>query len=283
MHMMMSIYGTAVGTGTGPAIFMDNVSLQVFMEHLKSPYLQYPQSPYGISTMALPGPSSSSPWLDFDLLNLANMIGKYSYLQWHLPPAVYNISVGELSLDSLSSGRHSHGSGTHSPASVHSMPYAATIPCSHHFNKITPPATHSATKSTCRKSCNKDSDNEDEEFQPAASNSGNNDACCETIHKQCIESEQRHCDELWVSYHQLKDALLVSNQRSSKVYLLNCATTHVKYLEMTAQQLQVRLQQAENEVQHFHVGVNRASMLGTAKQRHAAAAAAATAIAAMSQ
>ncbi|KAI6095619.1 hypothetical protein F5141DRAFT_1191232 [Pisolithus sp. B1] len=52
MHMMMSIYGTAVGTGTGPAIFMDNVSLQVFMEHLKSPYLQYPQSPYGISTMA---------------------------------------------------------------------------------------------------------------------------------------------------------------------------------------------------------------------------------------
>ncbi|KAI6118577.1 hypothetical protein EV401DRAFT_2072094 [Pisolithus croceorrhizus] len=150
------------------------------------------------------------------------------------------------------------------------MPYAATIPCSHHFNKITPPATHSATKSTCRKSCNKDSDNEDEEFQPAASNSGNNDACCETIHKQCIESEQRHCDELWVSYHQLKDALLVSNQRSSKVYLLNCATTHVKYLEMTAQQLQ-------------HVGVNRASMLGTAKQRHAAAAAAATAIAAMSQ
>ncbi|KAI6095620.1 hypothetical protein F5141DRAFT_1221632 [Pisolithus sp. B1] len=164
------------------------------------------------------------------------------------------------------------------------MPYAATIPCSHHFNKITPPATHSATKSTCRKSCNKDSDNEDEEFQPAASNSGNNDACCETIHKQCIESEQRHCNELWVSYHQLKDALLVSNQRSSKVYLLNCATTHVKYLEMTAQQLQVRLQQAENEVQHFHVGVNRASMLGTAKQRHAAAAAAAaTAIAAMSQ
>ncbi|KAI6111225.1 hypothetical protein F5141DRAFT_1274724 [Pisolithus sp. B1] len=250
--------------------------------NLKS-YLQYPQSPYSISMMALPGPSSSSLWFDFDLLNLANMIGKYSYLQWHLPPAVYNISVGELSSDSLNSGRCSHGSGTHSPASVHSVPYAAAVPRSHHFNQIAPPATHSATKSTCRKSCNEDSDDEDEEFQPATSNSGNNDACHETIHKQYIESEQRRRNKLWVGYHRLKDALLVSNQRSSKVYLLNCTTTHVKYLEMTTQQLQVRLQQAENEVQCFHVGVNRASMLGTAEQRHTAAAAASAAVTAMSQ
>ncbi|KAI6111224.1 Sec23/Sec24 trunk domain-containing protein [Pisolithus sp. B1] len=35
MHMMMSIYSTAAGTSTGPVIFMDDVSLQVFMEHLK--------------------------------------------------------------------------------------------------------------------------------------------------------------------------------------------------------------------------------------------------------
>ncbi|KAI6114198.1 hypothetical protein F5141DRAFT_1269758 [Pisolithus sp. B1] len=238
-----------------------------------------PHSPYGISMMACP--SSSSLWLDFDSLNLANMISEYSYLS--APYATASPSR-KLSSDSLNSSRCSCGSGTHSPASVHSMPYAATIPHSHHFNQIAPPATHSATKSACRKSCNEDSDDEDEEFQPTTSNSGNNDAHCETIHKQCIESEQRCHNELRVGYHQLKDALLVSNQRSSKVYLLDCATTHVKYLEMTAQQLQVRLQQAENEVQCFHIGVNRASMLGTAKQRHAAAAAAAaTAITAMSQ
>jgi len=29
------MYGTAAGAGTGPAIFTDDVSLQVFMEHLK--------------------------------------------------------------------------------------------------------------------------------------------------------------------------------------------------------------------------------------------------------
>ncbi|KAI6096439.1 hypothetical protein EDD16DRAFT_1698162 [Pisolithus croceorrhizus] len=34
-HMMTSMYGTAAGTGTGPAIFTDDVSLQVFMEYLK--------------------------------------------------------------------------------------------------------------------------------------------------------------------------------------------------------------------------------------------------------
>ncbi|KAI6095900.1 hypothetical protein EV401DRAFT_1895927 [Pisolithus croceorrhizus] len=34
-YMMTSMYGTAVGTATGPVTFTDDVSLQVFMEHLK--------------------------------------------------------------------------------------------------------------------------------------------------------------------------------------------------------------------------------------------------------
>ena len=33
--MTTSMYGSAAGAGTGPAIFTDDVSLQVFMEHLK--------------------------------------------------------------------------------------------------------------------------------------------------------------------------------------------------------------------------------------------------------
>ncbi|KAI6136254.1 hypothetical protein EDD17DRAFT_1566774 [Pisolithus thermaeus] len=263
------------------------------------PYLQYPQSPYGVSTMALPGPSSSSPRLDFDSLNLANTIGEYSYSSAPYataspgrpytppdngisPPAVYNISAGELSSDSLNSGRRSRGSGTHSPASVHSVPYAAAVPRSHRFNPIAPPATRSATKSARRKSRNEDSDDEDDDFQPVASNSSTTDARRETIRKQRIESEQRRRDELRDGYRRLKDALPVSNQKSSKVSLLDRATTHVKYLEMTAQQLQARLQQAENEVQRLRT-VNEALMLGTAEQRHAAAAAAAAAVSQQSQ
>jgi Helix-loop-helix DNA-binding domain len=69
----------------------------------------------------------------------------------------------------------------------------------------------------------------------------------EEIRRQRIESEQRRRDELRDGYRRLKDALPVSNQKSSKVSLLDRATTHIKYLEMTQQQLQTRLQQAENE------------------------------------
>ncbi|KAI6048002.1 hypothetical protein EDC04DRAFT_2886790 [Pisolithus marmoratus] len=260
------------------------------------PYLQYPQSPYGVSTMALPGPSSSSPRLDFDSLNLTNTLGEYSYSSAPYtaspgrpysppdngisPPAVYNISAAELSSDSLTSGRRSRGSGTHSPASVHSVPYAA-VPRSHRFNPIAAPATRS--KSTRRKSRNEDSDDEDDDFQPVVNSSSNTtDTRRETIRKQRIESEQRRRDELRDGYRRLKDALPVSNQKSSKVSLLDRATTHVKYLEMTAQQLQARLQQAENEVQRLRT-VNEALMLGTAEQRHAAAAAAAAAVSQQSQ
>jgi hypothetical protein len=258
------------------------------------PYLQYPQSPYGVSTMALPGPSSSSPRLDFNSLNLTNTLGEYSYSSSASyttaspgrpytppdngisPPAVYNLSGGELSSDGLTSGRRSRGSGTHSPSSVHSVPYA-TVPRSHRFNPIAAPATRSATKATRRKSRNEDSDDEDDDFQPAIPAGASTDVRRETIRRQRIESEQRRRDELRDGYRRLKDALPVSNQKSSKVSLLDRATTHVKYLEMTAQQLQTRLQQAENEVQRLRT-VNEALMLGTAEQRHAAAAAAVAAV-----
>jgi hypothetical protein len=69
----------------------------------------------------------------------------------------------------------------------------------------------------------------------------------EEIRRECIKSEQRRRDELRDGYHHLKDALPISNQKLSKVFLLDRATIHIKYLEMTQQQLQTRLQQAENE------------------------------------
>ncbi|KAH0837955.1 hypothetical protein J3R83DRAFT_6192 [Lanmaoa asiatica] len=281
-----------------PTTFMDAPFAYDSISNLE-PYLQYPQSPYGVSTMALPGPSSSSPRLDFNSLNLTNTIGEYSYTpsanyttaspgrpytppdNGISPPAVYNLSGGELSSDGLTSGRRSRGSGTHSPSSVHSVPYAS-VPRSHRFNPIAPPATRSAAKTPRRKARNEDSDEDDDDFQPAITTGNTTDVRRETIRRQRIESEQRRRDELRDGYRRLKDALPVSNQKSSKVSLLDRATTHVKYLEMTAQQLQTRLQQAENEVQRLRT-VNEALMLGTAEQRHAAAAAAVAAVSQQSQ
>ena len=82
----------------------------------------------------------------------------------------------------------------------------------------------------------------------------------EEIRRQRIESEQRRRDELRDGYRRLKDALPVSNQKSSKVSLLDRATTHIKYLEMTQQQLQTRLQQAENETARLRQYVNLPSV-----------------------
>jgi hypothetical protein len=69
----------------------------------------------------------------------------------------------------------------------------------------------------------------------------------EEIRRERFEAEQRRRDELRDGYRRLKDALPVSNQKSSKVSLLDRTTTHVKYLEMTLQQVHTRLMQAENE------------------------------------
>ncbi|KAI6018485.1 hypothetical protein BKA83DRAFT_4058035, partial [Pisolithus microcarpus] len=139
----------------------------------------------------------SSPCHNFDSPNLANTISKYSYSSAPYtttsagcpytpldsgisPSAVYNIIAGGLSSDSLNSDRYSHGSGTHSPASVHSVPYAAAVPHSYHFNLIDPPAAR-------RKSRNEDTNDEDEDFQHTAGHSSTTDSRHEIIRKQRIE------------------------------------------------------------------------------------------------
>ena len=93
------------------------------------------------------------------------------------------------------------------------------------------------------------SDDEEEDFAPAPAASSEHRR--EEIRRQRIESEQRRRDELRDGYRRLKDVLPVSNQKSSKVSLLDRATTHIKYLEMTQQQLQTRLNQAEMETQRL--------------------------------
>lgn len=98
----------------------------------------------------------------------------------------------------------------------------------------------------------------------------------EDVRRQRIESEQRRRDELREGYRKLKGVLPVSNQKSSKVSLLDRATLHIKYLEMTQQQLQARLQAAEMETQRLRL-VNEKMMLATAEQNQQAMAAAAAA------
>ncbi|KAI0049297.1 hypothetical protein FA95DRAFT_909395 [Auriscalpium vulgare] len=243
--------------------------------------LHYPGSePFGMSAL------HSSPRLGFPSLNLAAPMSEYTYgspayttgspTRPFTPPqgvypALMNLSAGEMSSDSMQSGRTSRGSGTHSPS-------LAAVPRSHRYNPISVPMPTRSTRERKRRATKSDDfSDDDDDFHPTVPAGTSNEVRREEIRRQRIESEQRRRDELRDGYRRLKDALPVSNQKSSKVSLLDRATTHIKYLEMTQQQLQTRLQQAEAETQRLRQ-VNEALMLGTAEQRHAAAAAAIAAV-----
>jgi hypothetical protein len=241
-------------------------------------YLQpYPPSPaYGVS-IGLPTQSDSP--LSFANLNLPTTVGDYTYASSPArpytptdgaslsPPMLsYALSAGELSSDGLPSGRRSRGSGSLSPPA--SIPYAATVPRSHRFNPVVAPNVRASVRAAHRRRSsrsNDDSDDEDEEFQPSSLPVGN-DSRRETIRKQRIESEQRRRDELRDGYARLKETLPASNQKSSKVSLLDRATSHLRYLDTVREQLEARLKAAEQEVHRLR-NVNEALMLGTA--RHA--------------
>ncbi|EIN14408.1 hypothetical protein PUNSTDRAFT_80751 [Punctularia strigosozonata HHB-11173 SS5] len=73
----------------------------------------------------------------------------------------------------------------------------------------------------------------------------------EATRRQRIEAEQRRRDELRDGYAKLKDVLPVSNQKSSKVSLLERATNHIVHLEKQNQQLNQRLAALDQEVQRL--------------------------------
>ncbi|KAI0830767.1 hypothetical protein BC628DRAFT_1312846 [Trametes gibbosa] len=255
-------------------------------------YLQYPpHSPFGVSSMGLP--PTSSPRMGFNSLPLSSGLNEYTYSSpgnysassparpftptGIYPGALSNLSAGELSSDSVGTTRSRRGSGSHSPGPAVPPGSLAAIPRSHRFNPLGTAAITRASARQQQKKRSKASDDfasdDDDDFIPTTTSAVNNDMRREEIRRQRIESEQRRRDELRDGYRRLKDALPVSNQKSSKVSLLDRATTHIRYLQVTQQQLQTRLQQAEAETAHLR-HVNEALMLGTAEQRHAAAASA---------
>ncbi|KAH9486342.1 hypothetical protein JR316_0000406 [Psilocybe cubensis] len=247
-------------------------------------YFQYPpSSPLGVPV----GLPQSSPNMDYMPMN------EYTYTSPYGPPSPqrpftpaessassssstgvapqtlsYPLSAGELSSDGMASGRISRGSGSHSPPAVS---YAATVPRSHRFNPIAVPANRPSTRAAAahkRTRSTRDhddsDDDDDEEFKPgsiAGATDAPRDTRRETVRKQRIESEQRRRDELREGYSRLKEYLPASNQKASKVSLLDRATSHIRYLEAVKEQLEVRLKSADAEVARLR-HVNEALMLG---------------------
>ncbi|KAF9270790.1 hypothetical protein L218DRAFT_57664 [Marasmius fiardii PR-910] len=117
-----------------------------------------------------------------------------------------------------------------------------------HYNP-TPSPTSSSSRRSRGRSLNNDSDEEDMGAAQYNENLAHNRK--EATRRQRIEAEQRRRDELRDGYARLKDVLPVSNQKSSKVSLLERATNYITQLEAQNQELQNRLQYLEQEMQRL--------------------------------
>jgi len=257
---------------------MDPSSVYTYDSYSGLEYMGFPNSPTAIGSISLanyiPSPRVGSMPIAADYPSYAGSYvatpsRPYTPSSGVYPAALANLSPGELSSDSMQSGRRSRGA-LRSP----SPPVTRNA----RYNPIAQPPSRVTRDRTKKKAKSSDSD-DDDDFQPITppSHETGPSRRREEIRRQRIESEQRRRDELREGYRRLKDSLPVSNQKSSKVSLLDRATTHIKYLEMTQSQLSMRLQQAESETQRLRQ-VNEALMLGTAEQRQAVAAAAVAAV-----
>ena len=185
-------------------------------------------------------PAGSSPRISFESLNIAGGLPDYAYSSGAsfttgspgrpftppdsvCPPALTHLSNGELSSDSMPpngsrKARSNSINSVGSPASSH-----GSLPTSRGVHRFNPLNSARQTRGERKRRASKDdygSDDDEEDYAPQLA-SANTDQRREEIRRQRIESEQRRRDELRDGYRRLKDVLPVSNQKSSKVSLLD--------------------------------------------------------------
>ncbi|KAH9486340.1 hypothetical protein JR316_0000404 [Psilocybe cubensis] len=178
------------------------------------------------------------------------------------------LSGSDTSADGLY--HHSNSSSANSPSSSrgHSLVHRTTP------NRYNPPPSPSSSGSRHRRGRSQ-GDSDDEEMglaYNAVENLANTRK--EATRRQRIEAEQRRRDELRDGYAKLKDALPSSNQKSSKVTLLERATNHIRALEEENQQLQKRIAELEADAQRLRALNEKISLSteGTPSPEHAATA-----------
>ncbi|KIY69362.1 hypothetical protein CYLTODRAFT_230303 [Cylindrobasidium torrendii FP15055 ss-10] len=166
------------------------------------------------------------------------------------------ISGSDTSADGLY--QHSHSSsGANSPSSSRSHSLVHRTSTNVRYNPTTPsPTTSSGGRGRRQRSQDSDDDDMGVLFSENLAHSRK-----EATRRQRIEAEQRRRDELRDGYAKLKDVLPVSNQKSSKVSLLDRATSHIISLEAQNTDLQKRVQQMEAELHRLR-SINEKIALG---------------------
>ncbi|KAF8921843.1 hypothetical protein CPB85DRAFT_1427202 [Mucidula mucida] len=161
------------------------------------------------------------------------------------------ISGSDTSADGL---YHHNSSGQNSPSSSRAN---SLVHRSVRYNPTPSPTSSSGGRRGRGRSQDSDEDDMGVLFSENLAHSRK-----EATRRQRIEAEQRRRDELRDGYAKLKDVLPVSNQKSSKVSLLDRATQYIQTLEKENQGLQARIAQVEAEMQHLRT-LNEKIALGT--------------------
>ncbi|KAJ7492171.1 hypothetical protein FB451DRAFT_1336180 [Mycena latifolia] len=151
------------------------------------------------------------------------------------------LSGSDTSADGLYQG--SNSSGANSPASSRGNSLVQRQV------RYTPtPSPTSSSGRRHRRGRSQDSDDDDMNLLYTENLAQNRK---EATRRQRIEAEQRRRDELRDGYAKLKDVLPVSNQKSSKVSLLDRATNHISVLESENKALQDRIAGLEEEIRRL--------------------------------
>jgi hypothetical protein len=182
----------------------------------------------------------------------------------------YNSASGYVS------GGGGSRSGTGSPGSAHSHSFGYGSGLVHRSNRgaiargMAERAAHKRRGSNAMRMADEDSYGSDDGESELGGIGLPTDAVVsrrrEEIRRQRIESEQRRRDDLREGFARLKDVLPVSNQKGSKMALLDRATSHIRYLEAMQQQMQAKLTASEMEVNRLRQ-INEALMLKAAERR----------------
>jgi len=153
------------------------------------------------------------------------------------------ISGSDTSAEGIYASRN--GSGASSPSSSRGSSLVHRNPL--RYNP-TPPSSNSSGRRGRARSVDSDEDEPRNMMQMVQDIAHSRK---EATRRQRIEAEQRRRDELRDGYARLKDVLPVSNQKSSKVSLLERATNYIVQLDKTTRQMQTRLAALESEVQRL--------------------------------
>ncbi|KAK7063825.1 transcription factor [Favolaschia claudopus] len=154
------------------------------------------------------------------------------------------LSGSDTSADGLYQGSNSSGANSPSSSRANSLVHR------HVRYNPTPSPTSSSGGHPPRRRRGRSQDSDDEDMNLLyTENLAQNRK--EATRRQRIEAEQRRRDELRDGYAKLKDVLPVSNQKSSKVSLLDRATSHIVVLESENKALQERIANLEEEIRRL--------------------------------